>query len=126
MKPGQSIDWRPIVLLVVNHMSSLDLLALGVWFHLIVVGALIPNAIVRAYAGRGAIHGEPGWISDNLAFVLFVIGAIISLGIYQIASAYITAFLAWASGYVGPLPANAILAVLEFLAFKRFFLERGK
>jgi hypothetical protein len=105
-------------------MASLDLLALGVWFHLIVVGALIPNLIVRAYAGRGAIPGEPGWISDNLAFALFIIGAFISLGIYSIASTCVGAFLAWASGYVGPLPANAILVVLEFLAFKRFFLGR--
>ena len=112
-------------MLAVDRMTSLDLLALGVWFHLIVVGALIPNAIVRAYAGRGAIAGEPGWISDNLAFVLFIIGAFISLGIYEIASAYIGTILAWASGYVGPLVANAILVVLEFLAFKRFFLGRA-
>lgn len=108
----------------VDGMDASDFLILSTWFHSVVFGALIPNALVRARAGRGAVVGEPGWISDESAFALFIIGAVLAVVIHEIASGFLTSYLILASQYVPLLLANVFLVLLEYLLFKRLFLGR--
>jgi len=100
-------------------MNGYDPLALSIWFHSIVLGAVIPNALVRARAERGAIVGEPGWISDEKAFVLFIVGAFIAMLIEQTATGLLTSLLNLSFPIM-----NVILVASEYLLFKRLFLGR--
>jgi hypothetical protein len=100
----------------------IDLLSLREWFHLIILGSLFPNALLRVSAGRGRILDEPNWISDEWAFVTFILGAILSLLLYNFLTGFFVSLLIMTMQWW--LPVDISLLVIYFVIFKKVILGR--
>jgi hypothetical protein len=86
------------------------------------LGALVPNALVRVSARRGRLVGERIWISDEKAFAAFIVGAIISLSLYNFFSTFFVSIVIMTMPYWPAV--DALLLVAYFVIFKKLILGR--
>jgi len=88
------------------------------------LGSLIAPAIVTVRARRAAIVGGAGFITDEVGFILYAIGALVSVVLVQplVEGAVTSTFQSVPSENVTVV--NIILFVLEFLGFRHFVLGR--
>jgi hypothetical protein len=87
---------------------------------------LIPSFFVDVRAKRAAIPGVPGFVTDHLGFVLFIISAFVSAkSVQPILEGFIHDFIMTTHGDVALAIANLVLILAEFIAFKVVILGRS-
>ena len=88
------------------------------------LGSLITPAIVTVRARRAAVVGGSGFITDETGFILYAIGALISVMFVQplVEGIVTSTFQSVPSENV--MVVNIIVFVIEFFSFRRFVLRR--
>lgn len=103
----------------------MDYLTGSIWFHSVLIGALVPNAFLRVVARRAA-NSSGQFVSDWEGFIRFAVGAFVAvLLVYPVIGWLVTGvFYNAAQRPENVTTANVAALIVELVFYHRYVLGR--